>query len=83
LTARISPPYNSGNNSKHDNATGRQAGKDNTMSKFVITSEEQARAIISAYNKCSGCGECPLHNAEGWHCSYLFECACRYLKILH
>jgi hypothetical protein len=24
-----------------------------------------------------------LHNAEGWHCSYLFECACRYLKILH
>lgn len=53
------------------------------MSNFVITSEDQARAIISAYNKCSGCGECPLHNAEGWRCSYLFECACRYLKILH
>lgn len=42
---------------------------------YVITSEEDARAIIDTYtNKCRNCGECSL-NAEGWRCSYLYEVA--------
>jgi hypothetical protein len=52
------------------------------MINYVITSEEQARAIINAYNNCRDCGECPL-NAEGWRCSYLYEVALRYLERKH
>lgn len=51
------------------------------MSKIYIATEEQARAIIRAYNHCAGCSDCPLHTPEGWHCSYLYECACKYLGI--
>lgn len=47
---------------------------------YVITSDEDARAIIDTYtNKCRNCGECSL-NAEGWRCSYLYEVARRYLE---
>ena len=47
---------------------------------YYIRSLEQARAIITAYERCSSCDACPLHTPEGWRCSYLHDCATRYIK---
>lgn len=47
---------------------------------YYIRSLEQARAIIAAYERCSSCDACPLHTPEGWRCSYLHDCATRYIK---
>ena len=45
---------------------------------YYIRSLEQARAIITSYERCSSCDACPLHTPEGWRCSYLHDCATRY-----
>lgn len=47
---------------------------------YYTRSLEQARAIITAYERCSSCDACPLHTPEGWRCSYLHDCATRYIK---
>lgn len=47
---------------------------------YYIRSLEHARAIITAYKRCSSCDACPLHTPEGWRCSYLHDCATRYIK---
>lgn len=50
------------------------------MSSYYIRDLEQARAIIAAYERCSSCDRCPLHTPEGWRCSYLYDCAVRYIE---
>lgn len=50
------------------------------MTTYYIRSLEQANAIIKAYERCGSCDRCPLHTAEGWRCSYLYECAVRYIE---
>lgn len=52
------------------------------MSTYYIRDLEQAESIIAAYKCCSlrGCGDCPLHTPEGWRCSYLYDCATRYIE---
>lgn len=50
------------------------------MSKFFIRDEEQARAIIRAYENCSVCSSCPLNTPEGWRCSYLCQQAENYIR---
>lgn len=50
------------------------------MSTYYIRDLEQARAIIAAYERCSSCDTCPLHTPEGWRCSYLYDCAVRYIE---
>lgn len=57
----------------------RAAESEDHMS-YYIRSLEQARAIITAYERCSSCDACPLHTPEGWRCSYLHDCATRYIK---
>lgn len=47
---------------------------------FIITSEEQAMAILNAYWECKICSDCILNTPEGWKCSYLAEQAKKYLK---
>ena len=49
---------------------------------YYIRSLEQARAIITAYERCSSCDACPLHTPEGWRCSYLHDCATRYISAM-
>lgn len=51
-----------------------------TMKTYYIRSLEQAKAIIAAYERCGSCDRCTLHTAEGWRCSYLYECAVNYIK---
>lgn len=52
------------------------------MSTYHIRSLKQAKAIIAEYERCSSfsCGDCPLHTPEGWRCSYLYDCAVRYIE---
>ena len=50
------------------------------MSSYYIRDLDQARAIIAAYERCSSCSDCPLHTPEGWRCSYLYDCAVRYIE---
>lgn len=47
---------------------------------YYIRDLEQARAIITAYERCSSCDRCPLHTPEGWRCSYLYDCAVKYIE---
>lgn len=56
------------------------AESENHMSTYYIRSLEQAKAIITAYERCGSCDRCPLHTSEGWRCSYLYECAVNYIK---
>ena len=50
------------------------------MNTYYIRDLEHAKAIIAAYERCSSCDACPLHTPEGWRCSYLHDCATRYIK---
>lgn len=50
------------------------------MNTYYIRNLEHAKAIIAAYERCSSCDACPLHTPEGWRCSYLHDCATRYIK---
>lgn len=50
------------------------------MSTYYIRDLEQAKAIIAAYERCSSCDSCPLCTPEGWRCSYLHDCALRYIE---
>lgn len=47
---------------------------------YYIRGLEQARAIITAYERCGSCDTCPLNTPEGWRCSYLHDCATRYIE---
>lgn len=49
------------------------------MSKFIITSKEQAETILEKYYHCTTCSECGLRD-EGWRCGYLAEQAQKYLE---
>jgi hypothetical protein len=50
------------------------------MSSFFIASKAQAEAILEEFERCRDCGSCGLNTAEGWKCSYLAECARKYLE---
>lgn len=50
------------------------------MNTYYIRDLEQAKAIVTAYERCCGCDRCPLSTAEGWRCSYLYDCAVRYIE---
>lgn len=50
------------------------------MNTYYIRDLEHAKAIIAAYERCSSCDACPFHTPEGWRCSYLHDCATRYIK---
>lgn len=50
------------------------------MSTYYINDIKQAEAIITAYEHCGSCDACPLHTPEGWRCSYLYDCATRYIE---
>ena len=50
------------------------------MNTYYIRDLEHAKAIIAAYERCSSCDACPLHTPEGWRCSYLHDCAVRYIE---
>lgn len=50
------------------------------MSTYYIRDLKQAKAIIAAYERCSSCDSCPLRTPEGWRCSYLHDCALRYIE---
>lgn len=50
------------------------------MNTYYIRDLAHAKAIIAAYERCSSCDACPLHTPEGWRCSYLHDCAVRYIK---
>ena len=47
---------------------------------FHIRDDEQAEAIIRAFETCGNCAECPLNTPEGWRCSYLFARAKAHLS---
>lgn len=50
------------------------------MSNYYIRDLEQAKAIVTAYERCGSCDACPLSTPEGWRCSYLHDCAVRYIE---
>lgn len=50
------------------------------MSNFFIASKSQAESILEEFERCHDCGSCALNTAEGWKCSYLAECAKKYLE---
>ena len=47
---------------------------------FCIRDDEQAEAIIRAFEACGNCAECPLNTPEGWRCSYLYARAKAHLS---
>jgi len=51
-----------------------------TMSNYYIRSLQHALDIIAAYEHCGSCDRCPLSTPEGWRCSYLYDCALRYIE---
>lgn len=51
-----------------------------TMSNYYIRSLRHALDIIAAYEHCGSCDRCPLSTPEGWRCSYLYDCALRYIE---
>ena len=76
LTARISPPYNQANKSEHDNATGRQAGKDNNMKYMIVYCKttpaisyrntiEAAQALAQQFKRCGYTVEIWEQGTEG------------------
>lgn len=50
------------------------------MSSFFIASKAQAEAILEEFERCRNCDDCGLNTPEGWKCSYLAECARKYLE---
>lgn len=50
------------------------------MSNYYIRSLQHALDIIAAYEHCGSCDRCPLSTPEGWRCSYLYDCALRYIE---
>lgn len=50
------------------------------MSEFYIRDKEAAQQIVEAYEKCSRCDTCILNTPAGWHCSYQYERAIKYLQ---
>jgi hypothetical protein len=54
--------------------------EDDVRDAFYIRDDEQAEEIISAYEHCSNCANCPLDNPEGWRCGYLYDRAKAHLS---
>ena len=50
------------------------------MSSYYIRDAAHAAAILDEFRRCGNCGNCGLNTPEGWRCSYLYDCAVRYIE---